>query len=504
MPFSAFRPALGCASIALCCLLVAPAAAQGKDPSPVAALIREGLARGPYAMQANSNQSRAEMSLQRVQAENGAVLKVRPGYQLGGNFFPYYAYDPIQIERTSAAIEKRAFPDHGPYLALSLESPLTSLQLQVDQPLQSGLDSGANCTVLNLNLNQTLYDGFPGGRQTVVVDQARSVMESQLEQIRQSRKNLAVEIELAWEALQESRRLLEVRKSFLKLYEDEYAVAVNLQKTGMATELDLAQADSSRQMAMLDLGSARLLVANCCRKVSLLTGIAPQAVNGVVADLGAVDRTAPDVDTIKELARRNRPEQRLAELAGRIANLENSLSLSKANPAIKLEGDVAWQIPWNSAVPNFVGCRVALYADFSLLDAGAAQLRAQGSKQAAEAAGLQSRIAAAQSDGDVEAAAAAFADCSQRRRYSQTKVAATKRAWAVILTRVEAGIDNFQSSQSALAQHLTAELDLVRSIGDENRAWIELYRTAGCPGEWSGDLSQNVPGELVAGNGVSP
>lgn len=260
-------------------------------------------------------------------------------------------------------------------------------------------------------------------------------------------------------------------------------------KGGLTTELDVANASAQEANTAAAIPSLALQRDELLNAISLLLGLAPQALAEELSRGAAIPPTPPSVPVglPSELARR-RPDIRAAEARLHAATADVGVAIGDFYPRISLDGSFGFQAlqfknmwDWNAhqygigpsiSVPIFQGGRLR------------ATLELRRAEQAEAAIAYQQTVLGAWHE--VDNSLRAYAADQERNHALARAVRDAERAHGLAQQRYREGVADFLSVLDAQRQVLAAELSMADGQTRVATDLVMLYKALG--GGWERDL----------------
>ncbi|HEU4653258.1 MAG TPA: efflux transporter outer membrane subunit [Steroidobacteraceae bacterium] len=256
-------------------------------------------------------------------------------------------------------------------------------------------------------------------------------------------------------------------------------------EAGLATSLDVEQANSSYQQTLAQIPSLESTLAAAMNRLAVLIGEQPGALNAELSERKAIPPAPVDivVGAPADLLRR-RPDIRAAErrLAAQTAAV--GVAISELYPSLSLTGSIGYQSPDSGDVLNGPRTnRFGVSLNLPIFRGGALvqSVRAQRAVVDEARASYEGTVLAAFEE--VENDLTAWAN-EQRRHDSLTQaVDSARRAADLALQEYNSGLVDFQVVLTADRQLIALEDSLAVSDGERTGNLVRLYKALG--GGWS-------------------
>lgn len=217
---------------------------------------------------------------------------------------------------------------------LSLAGPETSLGLSVEPQFPT---TGGVSPALSASGSQVVYDGYPGGRPSGLVKQARYASQIARVAYDAALESLAFQVKQAYYTLLGDQNSVIARQATVRQAEEQLSQMEGYQQAGRATTLDVLQFQVALTQAQLDLRTARNTIETDRKKLSLAVGWPMEKAYSV---RDAPIPELPDLDPQRALesAYANRPELRTLDFNLAAAGIDLSLQESQYSPTLSVNG----------------------------------------------------------------------------------------------------------------------------------------------------------------------
>ena len=217
---------------------------------------------------------------------------------------------------------------------ISLAGPETSLGLSVEPQFPT---TGGVSPALSASGSQVVYDGYPGGRPSGLVKQARYASQIARVAYDAALESLAFQVKQAYYTLLGDQNSVIARQATVRQAEEQLSQMEGYQQAGRATTLDVLQFQVALTQAQLDLRTARNTIETDRKKLSLAVGWPMEKAYSV---RDAPIPELPDLDPQRALesAYANRPELRTLDFNLAAAGIDLSLQESQYSPTLSVNG----------------------------------------------------------------------------------------------------------------------------------------------------------------------
>jgi NodT family efflux transporter outer membrane factor (OMF) lipoprotein len=256
-------------------------------------------------------------------------------------------------------------------------------------------------------------------------------------------------------------------------------------EAGLATVLDVEQAETSYQQTRAQIPSLESSLAQAMNRLAVLTGQVPGALHDQLSTRQAVP-TAPDeiVASVPADVVRRRPDIRAAERRLAAQSAEVGVATAALYPSLSLSGSIGLQslsasdVLDGSQTDRFgLSLRVPIFAGGALRQ----NLRAQHAVLDQAFSAYEETVLAAFEE--VENALFGWTNEQRRREALLLAVDSARRARELAVFQYNSGLVDFQTVLTADRQLISLEDSLAVSEGDLTSNLIRLYKALG--GGWS-------------------
>jgi multidrug efflux system outer membrane protein len=326
-------------------------------------------------------------------------------------------------------------------------------------------------------------DLFGGTRRAV--ESAEDTLQAQIEARRNALVTLLSEVALNYITLRGRQRELAVVERNVAAQQDTLDLTRTKLKAGLATDLEVAQAETQMETAQAQIPTLRTGAEQAIHRLSVLLDRAPAALEPELAPPAPLPAGPPSIPPglPSDLLRR-RPDVRQAERLFAAATANIGVATADLFPKFNLtaadglESGFLYNLARRSS--NFWNVGPSL--TWKIFDFGQtrANIRVQNARQ--EEALIQYRQAVLQSLEDVEDALVAYAQEQTRRETLRAAVRSARRAADLSLSLYKAGVVDFLSVLTAQQALYQAEDQLAQSEQAVSTDLVALYKALG--GGW--------------------
>jgi NodT family efflux transporter outer membrane factor (OMF) lipoprotein len=254
---------------------------------------------------------------------------------------------------------------------------------------------------------------------------------------------------------------------------------------GLATALDVEQAQSSYQQTRAAIPSLQSALVQSMNRLAVLTGEAPGSLETVLAERKPIPVASLEIAAgVPVDVLRRRPDIRGAERRLAAQTAEVGVATAALYPSLSLSGSITLQsLAANDVLNGFRTDRFGLSLSIPLFRGGALRqnVNAQNALVNQALAAYEATVLSAYEE--VENALTASTNENSRHEALQLGVDSARRASDLALTQYNSGLVDFQTVLNADRQLLTLEDSLAVSDGEMTANLIRLYKALG--GGWS-------------------
>jgi NodT family efflux transporter outer membrane factor (OMF) lipoprotein len=323
------------------------------------------------------------------------------------------------------------------------------------------------------------------GRVRRSVEAADASVESQADARRDLLMSTMAEVARDYIQLRGTQAVLGITLDNLKAAKDIERVTREKRASGLATELDVAQASAQVATENALLPQLEQQEAETINRLSFLLGQAPGALRDELHLAAPVPPTPPSVPVglPSELAQR-RPDIRQAEAELHRATAQVGVAKADFYPSITLSGSASLQALQFSQLGNWTSHQFAVGPSLTLPIFEGGRLKATlnlRKEQQQEAAITYQRVVLSAWH-EIDNALTAYSAEQQRRDQLAVSVADNRKALSLAQAQYQGGIGSFLQVLTAERSLLSAEQDLAENTTDIATNLVSLYKALG--GGW--------------------
>jgi NodT family efflux transporter outer membrane factor (OMF) lipoprotein len=298
--------------------------------------------------------------------------------------------------------------------------------------------------------------------------------------------SVAAEVALAYIQLRGQQAQLAIARSNLDSQNETLQITDWRAQAGLTTSLEVEQARTASEQTSSQLPALEANIAKTRHALAVLTGQAPDALQGILADPLPVPQAAQDLAlSIPAQTLRQRPDVRAAEHRISAALARVSVAQAARYPSFSIGGSVGLSALTLETLTNPASVFQALLASVSipLLDGGAANAQVQAQEAALEQARASYQTVILTALKDVEDALVALRGDRARLIHLQSAALAASNAALLAQQRYASGLIDFQIVLQTQRTLLTAQDSVASASADISSDHVRLYKALG--GGWN-------------------
>lgn len=254
---------------------------------------------------------------------------------------------------------------------------------------------------------------------------------------------------------------------------------------GLATVLDVEQAQSSYQQTRAAIPSLQSALVQSMNRLSVLTGDPPGSLEAVLAERKPIPVASLEIAAgVPVDVLRRRPDIRSAERRLAAQTAEVGVATAALYPSLSLSGSITLQaLSASDVLDGFRTDRVGLSLAMPLFRGGALRQNVKAQNALVDQALASYETTVLNAYEEVENAITASSNENARHEALQLGVESARRASDLALTQYNSGLVDFQTVLNADRQLLALEDSLAVSDGEMTANLVRLYKALG--GGWS-------------------
>lgn len=339
------------------------------------------------------------------------------------------------------------------------------------------------------------------GRQANAVKAGEANVQAAVASLEGSHVSLAAEVALNYMEVRSLQNRLRIAQDNLRIQQENQQITEWRVQAGLATSLDAEQARASTAQTAAQVPSLEASLAKMRHALSILTGQAPSALDGVLSAVKPLPVAPSNLAmTLPADTLRQRPDVRVQEQKV-IAAVANLSSQERANfPTLRLNGSLGVSALTLGALSGAtVAQSIAAALSAPLFDAGAnrAQIRVQ--QAAVEQARINYRSTVLTALQEVEDALVQLQGDKDRLVQLEISEAAARNAQLLANQRYSSGLIDFQTVLDTQRTLLTAQDSVANAQAAISTDYVRLYKALG--GGWQ---PLGVDGQALNAASVQP
>ncbi len=467
------------------------APSQAPEVLSLSTCIEAALADGPDNKILQGNLDVATEQFEATEATNAVTVSGSLGYGDSGTFG-----DPTLYELHSSVTGSGAGNWDGPQAGLTVNGPLTSLSVTANPYMpsiasQSSLFSllpnlpgeiiptiNDNTGSLSVSVNQTIWNGYPGGTGLAAVKKSLLGLESQKLSTAASRLNLVYKVKQAFYSMLGAQRALDVKETIVKQQRDVYDQIRAIAALKQATEVDLKSAEINARSAVIDYQSAVYDFQIARVRLADLMGYPPGARFLVKEEAPPAMPVGSVEEAIAEGLKR-RSDASEIELSRESADIDLDLVRGAQTPTVSVSGGASVLLDWQGQGDNAEVANLGVDLSLPILDGGAAKSKVEANLQQQEVYRLQEAQVERNIAADIEQAYDAVQ--IQFERLELARLAAEKFGLLFKLkeSQVTYGTATNQDLLDASVDNANAQSDLAQAERNAQLGVLDLLNVMG-------------------------
>jgi len=278
---------------------------------------------------------------------------------------------------------------NAPQGTLSLSGPWTKASLSVAHSLpmplppstQTSAAASIQSSVLGLTINQTIYDGYPGGQYRGAL--AQSLLSYRISELSSLQGNSAAitKVKNAYIVMLAAERDLDIKRQVRGKQQSLLAQIQAIFDLKQATSIDLLTAQVNARSAQIDVATSEKGLRLARERLAVIMGSAdPTHASFIVAELQDPALPAASIEEAIAIGLKKRTDLAQLDLRSQSSQIGADLARAQAKPTVALTGGLGTAVGWTAtpvAAGAFsLGAKVAL----PVYDAGAADFQARTSE----------------------------------------------------------------------------------------------------------------------------
>lgn len=340
------------------------------------------------------------------------------------------------------------------------------------------------------------FDFFGGIRRQI--ESAGAAYEASIEDFRDVVVVLLAEIARNYILVRTLQDQIKFTRSNIAAQRESLALARERNRTGLAPDLDVAQAESNLGTSESLLPALQQLLTAAMHRVAVLLGEHPGTMHDLLTKEGKIP-TAPDEVAVGIPANllRRRPDIRAAERSLASQHARIGATEAELYPRFFLFGSVGLEATKFSDLFDAASRVFTLGAGFrwNIWSGGKIRNAVEAEAAFTTAAEIQYRKIILLAMEEVENSLYGYTKEGERRRALERATAATQRSVELVLVLYRAGLTDFQNVLDSQRSLVNVQNDLARSRGQHALQLVSLYKALGGGWERAADKAEDPPGQ---------
>jgi len=404
-----------------------------------------------------------------VKAENGFSLTTNGDYIHTGTIHDSREEaQKLQTDSTTSAGTARG--------GLELSGPSTRISLSGSHSIRKD-DEFAHSSSLTLSANQTLWDGYPGGKASASVKQAEITYKKEELTAEAGRQSVLYSVKRAFYTMLSAQNDLKLKEEILKQREKEYERVNTLYEAGKESGVTLKQAKVNLLSAEIDMEESRSALSIARKNLSALTGLSPSMEYRVIEEK---EISVPELELKKlmETASLRRTDLRQLYLEIESLKISERLSKSKASPVISISGEVGYSRDWDLET-DYSSWSAGINASIPILDWGdrkaeLEQIETQKKINSIRIEKLNTEIAL-----EIEENVNTVKTLLSKLELSQARMSLAEDEYTLVETQYNENLASTMDLLEASVKLSTAQAEVQNVKSQLNLAILELEKSAG-------------------------
>lgn len=461
-------------SLALILIGSAPFVVGADAPETVSLqrALATALANGPDIKVAQLTLSTAAGQLKAAAAKDGFTLGATTGYDHQGQLGSSSTL-PSSISTA---------PGESVQGALALTGPTTSATLKGSYGFEDAANTSGKhnqVAALSLNLSQTVFDGYPGGRAKASFRQAQYAYQLALVAFDTARENVVYNVEQAYYTMLGVQHTVSLRRATLDQSKQDLARTNAFFKANQLTTLDVLTSQIAEQTAQADLNSAADALSQARNSLGLLLGW-PIDKEFSVAE--TVDPKLPSVGEQQAVrtAMEKRAEIKQYEINIASAEVGQKSTKSQRMPVVSVNGSASYDIyPGTTSNADSGSWNAGVTVSIPILDSG--QVAAAMAQSDDTLSRLKVQESQAKQTVAIEVRKSLFAvkDASVRLTLAKESVKQAQGEYELQKTKFSAGLSSNLDVINASVTLANAQVALETARTNLNVAILNLQKSMG-------------------------
>lgn len=326
------------------------------------------------------------------------------------------------------------------------------------------------------------------GRLRRGVEAADATLEAQVDDMHNVLLSLISEVAINYINLRSYQKQLEITQKSFEEWDSIYKLNQSLLKAGLATEIDVAQAETSRDKTEASLAPLQASVKTTIHQLSILIGKPPSYLYGLLCKVKPIPQTPQEIFVgIPSTLLKRRPDIRAAERNLAASTAQIGVAEGSLFPIFSFTGTVGYQ---SNMASNLFSPNSAFYSfgpgfTWNIVDFGRVRAMINSAIAVRDENLYQYKNTILTALADVENALVNYGAETQHYLSLKKAYEASKKAAELSVLRYESGLINFITVYQTEIVYQASELSLVQSQAALGLYSVALYKALG--GGWEID-----------------
>ncbi len=326
------------------------------------------------------------------------------------------------------------------------------------------------------------------GRLRRSIESAEVSLEAQVDDMHAVMLSIIAQVAANYINLRSYQKQLEVTQKSLESWDSIYKLNKSLLQAGLATDIDVAQAETSRDQTEAMIPPLKALIKTTIHQLSILTGKPPACLYDLLSKVQPIPYIPTEIfaGVPCELLKR-RPDIRSAERNLAAATAQIGVAEASLYPIFTFTGTIGYQ---SNHEKNFISPNSGFYSfgpgfTWDLIDFGRVRAKINSAKAIRDENYYQYKGTLLNALADVENSLVNYAEEAKRYPDLISAYEASKKAADISLLRYGSGLITFIVVLQAEITYQTVTLQMVQSHATLALNAVNLYKALG--GGWEID-----------------
>jgi NodT family efflux transporter outer membrane factor (OMF) lipoprotein len=327
------------------------------------------------------------------------------------------------------------------------------------------------------------------GRLRRGIEAADASLDAQVENMHGVLLSLIAEVAVNYINLRSYQKQLEITQKSFKEWDSIYKLNQSLLDAGLATEIDVAQAETSRDQTEASLSPLQANIKTTIHQLSVLVGKPPTYLYGLLCKVKPIPQIPQEIFVgIPSTLLKRRPDIRAAERNLAASSAQIGVAEGSLFPIFSFTGStIGYQsnMASNLFTPNSLFYSFGPGFTWNIVDFGRVRAMINGAIALRDQNLYQYKSTILSALADVETSLVNYASESRHYHYLKRAYAASKKASDLSMLRYESGLINFITVYQTEITYQAAALSMIQSQAALAINSVSLYKALG--GGWEID-----------------